>query len=261
MKHNQLKNIFNLIQITDKKEPAISISFANILVNDRKILQKFLKNLGIVFHPKDFKSIVTATEPFYKNLGRRNRIDIEIKSNEKFLIFIELKILDNKFSEFQIGKYLKILKQKKPFYSKVVLCLVTQLNEEKRFKNVIKRININKVECKYFRLDEIAQIVRKYCSESYMLVNKIFLDYLQWMENLGNLLLVKAAIPKGNLKKRIIGGNTYYYLQKREGRKVKHLYLGKLTEKEIDKYRDIDKKRKEIRRKISALKSHIKALR
>ena len=35
------------------------------------------------------------------------------------------------------------------------------------------------------------------------------------------------SLPKGNIKERQIGNNIYFYLQYREGKKVKQDYLGK----------------------------------
>ena len=34
------------------------------------------------------------------------------------------------------------------------------------------------------------------------------------------------AIPRGSVKERVIGGRKYYYLQRREGDKVVHKYIG-----------------------------------
>jgi len=41
------------------------------------------------------------------------------------------------------------------------------------------------------------------------------------------------GLPKGSVKKRKIGGKSYYYLQNRKGAKVVHKYLGKNEPKEI----------------------------
>ncbi|OGX37081.1 MAG: hypothetical protein A3G91_05950 [Omnitrophica WOR_2 bacterium RIFCSPLOWO2_12_FULL_50_9] len=36
-----------------------------------------------------------------------------------------------------------------------------------------------------------------------------------------------AQLPRGTIKERLISGRRYYYLQRREGKKVLHTYLGK----------------------------------
>lgn len=36
-----------------------------------------------------------------------------------------------------------------------------------------------------------------------------------------------ARLPEGSIKKRIISGQAYYYLQRRINQKVRHKYLGK----------------------------------
>ena len=36
-----------------------------------------------------------------------------------------------------------------------------------------------------------------------------------------------AELPKGTIKERLISGRKYYYLQRREGKKVLHAYIGR----------------------------------
>lgn len=36
-----------------------------------------------------------------------------------------------------------------------------------------------------------------------------------------------AQLPQGTIKERLISGRKYYYLQRREGKKVMHTYIGK----------------------------------
>ena len=61
-------------------------------------------------------------------------------------------------------------------------------------------------------------------------------------EELGNSLRMKkeyemalANLPKGCLAVRRIRGHKYYYLAQRVGKKVKHIYKGKISEEEIKK--------------------------
>jgi len=42
-----------------------------------------------------------------------------------------------------------------------------------------------------------------------------------------------SKLPKGSIKERSISGRVYYYLQKREGNKVVHQYLGKKKPEEL----------------------------
>ncbi len=44
-----------------------------------------------------------------------------------------------------------------------------------------------------------------------------------------------AQLPRGTVKERLISGRKYYYLQRREGKKVVHTYLGKEIPKDLKK--------------------------
>jgi len=64
-------------------------------------------------------------------------------------------------------------------------------------------------------------------------------------------------LPKGNIKKRKIGNNYYYYLQHREGKKVVHDYLGKSEPKEIIKK---IKRRKVLLNELQKVKDSLRLL-
>jgi hypothetical protein len=44
-----------------------------------------------------------------------------------------------------------------------------------------------------------------------------------------------SGLPQGSIKERKIAGRKYYYLQKREGQKVVHKYLGKVKPEKLVK--------------------------
>ena len=44
-----------------------------------------------------------------------------------------------------------------------------------------------------------------------------------------------AELPKGTIKERLISGGKYYYLQRREGKKVRHTYIGKEIPEDLKK--------------------------
>lgn len=44
-----------------------------------------------------------------------------------------------------------------------------------------------------------------------------------------------SQLPRGTVKERLISGRKYYYLQRREGKKVVHTYLGKEIPEDIKK--------------------------
>lgn len=67
-------------------------------------------------------------------------------------------------------------------------------------------------------------------------------------------------IPRGTLVCKKIRGHKYYYLAKREGEKVKYIYKGKLSRKEINKFNEIKKLRRKYRQLLSDTKKQIKFL-
>lgn len=67
-------------------------------------------------------------------------------------------------------------------------------------------------------------------------------------------------ISKGALRKKNVKGHFYYYLNIREGSKVKSPYLGRLSKVEIKKYEEDKKKKKQYRQSIKELNQQIKYL-
>lgn len=67
-------------------------------------------------------------------------------------------------------------------------------------------------------------------------------------------------LPGGCLVKRRIKNNEYYYLVKRVGDKLKHIYKGKLPNDEIKKYEEAKKLRAKYRNLLSQVKKQIKYL-
>jgi len=70
-----------------------------------------------------------------------------------------------------------------------------------------------------------------------------------------------AKLPKGSLVKKTIKGHEYWYLQVRENGKVRFLYKGKLSAKEIEKYEQAKQYRAKYRKLLSEAKKQIKFLR
>jgi len=70
-----------------------------------------------------------------------------------------------------------------------------------------------------------------------------------------------AKLPKGSLVKKVIKGHEYYYLLLRDAGKVKFIYKGKVSEKEIKKYKEAKRLRAKYRKLLSQVKKQIKFLR
>jgi hypothetical protein len=81
------------------------------------------------------------------------------------------------------------------------------------------------------------------------------LEYFSQLQN--DILKRLSNLPMGSIKKRIINGKDYYYLQKRNRKKIEHKYIGKiipaLLAKEI-------KKRVELRKELKTVKEALKTL-
>ncbi len=77
-------------------------------------------------------------------------------------------------------------------------------------------------------------------------------------EELDNSLTMKkdyerelARLPKGSLVKKKIKGHEYYYLQVRENGKVRFIYKGKLSDKEVKGYKQTKEYRAKYRKLLS----------
>lgn len=66
-----------------------------------------------------------------------------------------------------------------------------------------------------------------------------------------------AKLPKGSVKKRVIRGKIYWYLQKREGEKVVHKYAGKT--KPVDLINQI-KERKNLQKELKSVLESLRLL-
>jgi len=62
-------------------------------------------------------------------------------------------------------------------------------------------------------------------------------------------------LPRGTVKERLISGRKYYYLQRREGKKVVHTYLGKEIPEDIKK--DLEE-RAALRRELENVQEAIR---
>ena len=87
-------------------------------------------------------------------------------------------------------------------------------------------------------------------------------------EELSNSLRMKKEyeaalrkLPKGCLVAKSIRGHTYYYLVKREDKKVRYIYKGKISEEEKKKYEEAKMLRAKYRKLLSQVKRQIRFLR
>jgi len=67
-------------------------------------------------------------------------------------------------------------------------------------------------------------------------------------------------LPKGNLIKKKINGHEYWYLQVREGKKVRFDYIKNPSDAMIHKYREAKESRVKYRKLLSQVRRQIKFL-
>ena len=69
-----------------------------------------------------------------------------------------------------------------------------------------------------------------------------------------------AALPRGALVEKEIKGRKFFYLARREGKKVVFAYKGRLPAPEIERFREAMKLRAKYRRLSAELRSQIRFL-
>src|SRR3972149_8939047 len=69
-----------------------------------------------------------------------------------------------------------------------------------------------------------------------------------------------AQLPVGTIKERLISGRKYYYLQRREGKKVLHTYIGRDIPEDLKKQmKEREKLRDELKKIQDILVTYISA--
>jgi len=87
-------------------------------------------------------------------------------------------------------------------------------------------------------------------------------------EELGNSIRMRRKyeeallkLPQGCLALKKIRGHQYYYLVKRQDKKVRYFYKGKISQEEKKKYEEAKILRAKYRKLLSKVKKQIKFLR
>src|SRR3989338_705237 len=68
-------------------------------------------------------------------------------------------------------------------------------------------------------------------------------------------------LPKGSLVKKKIKGHAYYYLISRKDKKVRFVYKGKLSEVELQKFKEIKDRRAHYKKLLSQINRQVLFLR
>jgi len=81
------------------------------------------------------------------------------------------------------------------------------------------------------------------------------LSYYQRLER--DLRWRLAKLPQGNVKRRRIRGHVYYYLQRRNGEKVIHRYLGR--QKPVELLKEIQERR-QLKQELAKVRAALRLL-
>lgn len=175
-------NIFNLVHHFGNEEDQISANFGFVLNINRKALKMFLENLKIPidkFRRNQIKDIDIETQVPYSLDKVWGKIDLQIKMIPCFLIFIESKLAGSSLGKEQLQKYAKFLNNERPFYDDVRLVFITQFDRRSEYLLKSKEIDLKTEEFKYFRWEEIRQLIENNNSGGKTrLINNLFLDYV-----------------------------------------------------------------------------------
>jgi hypothetical protein len=179
-----VKNIFELVHHFGNEEDQISANFGFILKINEPVLIEFLKRMRLdvkrlKLKRKDVQRIDIETQAPYKIKGERSIIDLRLKLDDKFIVFIESKIGENKLGESQTKKYAELLISKRGSFNQIRLAYVTQFNQRSIFENLRKIAGLKNHEFHYFRWEEIRKLVETHNTKSKLkFINGLFLDYV-----------------------------------------------------------------------------------
>lgn len=197
-------NVFDLVHHFGNEEDQISANFGFILKVNRNVLKYFLgKKLAIPMlniKDKELKEIDIETQiPYGGKAEERSKIDLQMKLERRFIVFLESKLGGPRLPKDQLGKYGKILNDFRPFYDDLRLVLVTQFDRkdefEKEVESIIRQTGLRRREFRYVRWKEIRQIVAAHSKQAKTkFVNDKFLEYV------GDKMSDKKVISEQKLK-------------------------------------------------------------
>ena len=198
-----VRNVFHLVHRFGKTEDQISANFGFILKTNLPALLDLLRRLGIpvsTIRRKNLKKIDIETQvPYLKGVKEGGKVDLQIRLEEKFIIFLESKLRETKLGRDQLSKYANILAENKPFYEHIRLVFVTQFDRRKEFeieKNRLKKVcRLEEKEFKYFRWEDIRKIVERHNVKSKTrFINNMFLEYI------GDMMADRKEIDEQKIK-------------------------------------------------------------
>ncbi len=177
-----VKNIFELVHHFGNEEDQISANFGFILKMNEPVLIEVLKSLKLVtkkLKRKDIQRIDIETQVPYRVKGETHIIDLRLKFEDKFLVFVESKIWDSKLKESQTRKYAKLIINERESFNQIRFVYVTQSDQREKFENLRKITGLKDYEFHYLRWEEIRELVEKFNTKGKLkFINNLFLDYM-----------------------------------------------------------------------------------
>jgi len=199
-----VRNVFDLVHRFGKMEDQISANFGFILKTNLPALSNFLIKLGIPLSTigrKNLKKIDIETQvPYLKGVEEGGKIDLQIKLEGKFIIFLESKLRGTKLGRDQLSKYANILVENAPFYDHIRLVFVSQFDRRKEFEiekdKLIRNCNLKEKEFKYFRWEDIRRMVERHnnVKSKTRFINNMFLQYI------GDMMADRKIISEQKIK-------------------------------------------------------------
>lgn len=188
----QVDNIFKLINKYRAEEDQLSAGFGFILQNNRKILDTFLRKLGIRLSAKELKQVDIETQVSY-DFGS-SRIDLQLTIYNNFLVFLESKLYKNEKSIVeQLEKYERILASKKGEYpNKICLVYVNKYPLDcKAIEKIRRRLKLSEKEFYFFAWEDLIKITNKYNKRETI---RLFQEYI------GDTMYAKKVIKEQKVK-------------------------------------------------------------
>jgi hypothetical protein len=199
-----VSNIFELVGRFGAEEDRLTASFGFLLKNDQKLFGGFARSLAL-----DLKAVAEydiTTQTAYRLFGfeesdERNRIDLEIVRAGQVTILIESKIGGNKFSQTQLEKYARLLKDRRSRGDAIRLVLVTHLDERMRFQDFLPALGLQENEACYLRWTDVCDLVSSGASPRHKFLTQQFLEQVR--RRMSDLKVI-SELPVGNVREVMI---------------------------------------------------------
>ena len=196
-----VKNVFNLVHHFGNEEDQVSANFGFILKLNKEVLKDFLKILEITgLSRRELGNVDVETQvPFMERRDERSKIDLQIKSGSKFIVFVESKIRGSKLGSNQLEKYARILEKERPFFDLIRLVCITQFDRKREFESKLielkTAVDLKDEEFKYLRWNNIIDLVKKHSIKGRTkFINNLFLEYV------GDMMADKRIMAEQKIK-------------------------------------------------------------